>query len=253
MGCMGKVCILLLLYTFVLGVSQGFSLTGKEILERMDENTSYNTIIYEAEMTIISGNQKRTKSMEVKARGREDAITRFTNKEDRGTKYLKLGEDLWIYFPEENDTVKISGHMLKEGMMGSDVSYEDALEMSNRYEDYTIERKGDTQFKGRDCYVVELTAKTRDASYYRRRVFVDKETFVGIKEEMYAKSGKKLKTMEVPNPSDTIKTIGPFHIAVTLIIENELKRNSRTIFHMTSITINAPIDSSLFSKQYLTR
>ena len=55
----------------------------------------------------------------------------FTNPEDRGTRYLKRDKNLWIYFPKEQDTVKISGHLLKEGMMGSDVSYEDALESSD--------------------------------------------------------------------------------------------------------------------------
>ena len=70
----------------------------------------------------------RYKTMNAVAEGSDKAFAEFTNPEDRGTRYLKLEKDMWIYFPKEQDTVKISGHLLKEGMMGSDVSYEDALE-----------------------------------------------------------------------------------------------------------------------------
>jgi len=75
--------------------------------------------------------------MKVDGSGTDKALVEFTNPQDKGTRYLKIGKELWIYFPSEQDMVKISGHMLKEGMMGSDVSYEDALETDALHKKYS--------------------------------------------------------------------------------------------------------------------
>jgi outer membrane lipoprotein-sorting protein len=104
------------------------ALTGEEILARMDLNKAFTTISYTAKMQIAQGSVVRMKTMKAKATSDGKAIVEFTNPEDKGIKYLKIDKNLWIYYPEEDDTVPISGHLLKEGMMGSDVSYEDALE-----------------------------------------------------------------------------------------------------------------------------
>ena len=56
---------------------------------------------------------------EGRRRRREESFVEFTNPEDKGVRYLKTDKNLWMYFPVEQETVKISGHLLKEGMMGS--------------------------------------------------------------------------------------------------------------------------------------
>lgn len=234
-------------------------LSGKEILKKMDANNEYKTMVFEAVMEIHSRGQVRTKKMIAETISDTDegdkAITKFVNKEDAGTKYLKIGDRLWIYFPSENDVMKISGHLLKQGMMGSDVSYEDALEQNEKYKKYNIELHGDKEVNARDCYVVMLTAKegAEDVSYYKREMFVDKENFVGIKENMYAKSGRLLKEFEVINPKENVKKIGPFYIAVKNVVRDKKKRGSKTIFHMTSIKLNVELDEGKFSKRYLRR
>ena len=143
-------------------------------------------------MEITIGGETRYKTMNALAQGSTKAFVEFTNPEDRGVRYLKRDKNLWIYFPREQDTVKISGHLLKEGMMGSDVSYEDALESSDYAEKYTAALKQD-ETVGTACFVVELTAKVDTAAYDRRVLWIDAERYVTLKQEMYAKSGRLLK------------------------------------------------------------
>ena len=112
-------------------------------MRKLDANVSYSSIRYTGRMEITIGGETRSKTMDAIAQGSSRAFVEFTNPEDRGTRYLKRDKNLWIYFPKEQDTVKLSGHLLKEGMMGSDVSYEDALESSNYQEKYTATRKAD--------------------------------------------------------------------------------------------------------------
>lgn len=227
-----------------------FGLSGEEILEKMDHNRDYETVTADASMEIHIGDQVRTKGMRITSLAREEkSIVEFTNPEDEGTRYLMIEDNLWIYFPEEEDVVKISGHMLKEGMMGSDVSYEDALEADKLTDKYEIAVAGEDTLDGRACYVIELNAAVRDAPYFRRKMWVDKEWFIAWKEQMYAKSGMLLKEARVLE----VKEIGSRHVPVKSVMENKLRKDSRTIFTMSDIELDAPVDKDAFTMRNLRR
>ena len=223
--------------------------TVDEILTRTDANMSYQSIRYSGRMEITVGGETRYKTMDVIAQGTSKAFAEFTNPEDRGTRYLKLDKNLWIYFPKEQDTVKISGHLLKEGMMGSDVSYEDALESADYRARYTPALKGEETVNGRRCFVVELSAKVPTASYDRQLLWIDAERYVRVKSEMYARSGKLLK---VATTLDVVHLGDRWFPARTELV-SKLRSNTRTIFAMDKIDIGAAVEEKQFSMAALTR
>jgi outer membrane lipoprotein-sorting protein len=219
------------------------------ILAKVDANLSYASISYSGRMEITIGAQTRYKTMDAIAAGSSKAFSEFTNPEDRGTRYLKLGKDLWIYFPKEQDTVKISGHLLKEGMMGSDLSYEDALESGDFKAKYTAALKGRDKVGDRDCFVIELSARIPTAAYDRRLLWIDAERFIGLKEEMYAKSGKLLKassTLEVAR-------IGERWFPTKTEFVSKLRSGTKTVFSMSKIAIDVPIDERRFTMAALSK
>jgi outer membrane lipoprotein-sorting protein len=219
------------------------------ILARLDSNESFRSISYTGRMEITIGGETRYKTMESVAQGADKAFTEFTNPEDRGVRYLKLGKDLWIYFPKEQDTVKISGHLLQEGMMGSDLSYQDALESQDFLVKYSAELKGRESVDGRDCFIVELSAKVPTAVYDRRVLWIDSERFVGLKQEMYARSGKLLKlstTLEVAK-------LGARWYPSKIEFVSKLRSNTKTVFSMTRIALDLPVDPKRFTMAALTK
>jgi outer membrane lipoprotein-sorting protein len=223
--------------------------TGYEILKKMDTHKDFTSIEYSAIMEIHIKNKIRTKSLKVLSLSGDEtrAIVEFTNTEDEGTKYLMIAKNLWIYFPEEEDVVKISGHMLKEGMMGSDVSYEDALESDALSDKYTVTLSGEENINSQDCYVLTLDAKVKKVPYYKRKMWVDKNTFVALKEEMYAKSGKMLKVSNVLE----MENINGRNIATKVEMVNVLRKDSRTVFTMQNIIFDKPLDEKIFTLRYL--
>ena len=81
--------------------------------------------------------------------------------------------------------------------MGSDLSYEDMMDdrkLSDVYDAVVIESEniGET-----DCLIVEMTVTKEDVAYQMRKLWVDQSRFIPLKEELYAKSGKLLKRMEL--------------------------------------------------------
>lgn len=240
---------LLALFFVITIISYSFAITPDEILSAMDRNRDYGTISYTATMEIHVGGEVRTKTMKATGMGTQKALAEFTNAEDKGTKYLKIGKELWIYFPSEQDVVKISGHMLKEGMMGSDVSYEDALEADALHRKYSAAISGDEDFEDHACYVLTLDATVKDAPYYKRKMWVDKELFIPWKEEMYAKSGTLLKVSQVLD----VKKIGARHFPTKVEMVNKLRKDTKTVFEMSDVIFDIKLDNNIFSLQNLQR
>ena len=107
---------------------------------------------------------------------------------------LKLEDKLWTYSPQTDRVIQISGHMLRQSVMGSDMSYNDMMEDRPLLELYEAILEGSVIIDGRDHWIMLLKAKVKGLSYPQRRSWIDKEYLLPMKEELYAKSGKLLKT-----------------------------------------------------------
>jgi len=222
-------------------------LTAEEIINRRDDNEYFDSVKIEAEMIIVSGGRKIIKTM-VALSDKKNSLVEFTNPQDRGTKFLKREDDLWMFFPDAEEIIKISGHMLNQGMMGSDFSYQDIMESDKLTDLYNFEIIEEEEIEGHLCYVLEGIAREGvKVSYYRRVSWIDKERFIGLKEELYAQSGKLLKETK----ANEIQEIEGRWIPIDSVMENKLRKNTYTGFKLTQIEFNPEIPEGTFSLQSL--
>jgi outer membrane lipoprotein-sorting protein len=224
-----------------------------ELLRQIDNNEIYTTIEYDGEIIIECQGRRDVKVMKAWARGNTDSFIEFTNPEDRGTKYLKRGGRLYVYSPDTEGVMLISGHMLKESMMGSDMSYEDTINNDTLSSRYNPVLSGSETWSGpggsRDAWVLELTAKTRTESYPKRKLWIDKETGDLLHYELYALSGAKLKEYTLLK----VDVIGGRRFPVEGEMRDLLRRDSKTTFVMKNVVLDRPIADSVFSQRNLER
>jgi len=236
-------------YVILASPAESQTLSGEEIMKRVDKNRIYEKIEYNGKMTVKKGDKARVKLMHVYAEGVDKALIEFTNPEDKGTKYLKLSNELWMYFPDAEDVIKISGHMFRESMMGSDFSYEDAMENEELLNKYSVEVLGSETVNDRDCYVLELITKDKKITYAKRKLWVDKEKFVVLKTQLFALSGKLIKEAVM----EDVKKYGDRYFVTKLTMMNKLIKDSATVFEMTDINFGVDIPDGTFSKRSLER
>src|SRR5690554_2647593 len=150
--------------------------TADQILERVDRNLSSDNRIFESTMTIHGTRSSRTLTSRTHAVGDKRSFTEYLSPpREEGTKMLKLEEQLWIYSPSTDRTIQISGHMLRQSVMGSDLSYEDMMDDRKFTDTYNAEVTATEEMDGRECWVLELKAKVDDVSYASRKLWVDTE------------------------------------------------------------------------------
>lgn len=223
-------------------------LSAQEIIERLDRNHDFQSAYMEARMEISIGRRKVTKSLRTWSDGDKKAFVEFTDKRDR-SRILKIGDDLWLFSPTAESEVKLSGEMLKQGMAGSDFSYQDALENEHMLKLYTASLSGEETFIGRPCYLLELTAKENvEVSYYRRKMWVDKDRFIELKEELFAPSGKLLKM----SATEKVEQFGNRYYPTVVVMEDKLRKKSSTRFIIDKIQFDVAIPAGTFTRQRLT-
>ncbi|MDR1576331.1 MAG: outer membrane lipoprotein-sorting protein [Treponema sp.] len=239
---------------FVLAVTAGAAAFGQtpsaaELLRRVDDNEIFTTIVYEGEMIIDYQGKRFVKTMKAWGRENNDNFTEFTNPEDRGVKYLKKGGRLYVYSPDTEEVMLISGHMLKESMMGSDMSYEDTIENDKLSNRYNPSLGGSEAWNGRDCWVLDLAAKKKTESYPRQKMWIEKETGDCLHYEQFALSGAKLKEYNL----NKIEVIAGRRFPVEMEIRDLLRKNSKTTLVMKKVIMDQPIADSVFSQRNLSR
>lgn len=242
----------LILFIFILFLNCGLLYaqepSGKTILEKVDGNYIAENREVTSTMVIKARRGTRTIKAQSWIQGIEKAFTEYLSPaREKGTKMLKIKDELWIYSPSTDRTIKIAGHMLRSSLMGSDVSYEDYMEdpkLSNMYDAKLI---GEEKLGSRNCYVLNLTAKKGRVAYYFRKMWVDKERYLPLKEERFAKSGKLLKRLTI----NKVFKIGERWYPQKMIFKDVLMKGSGTEFIINSIEFNVKIPEYIFSKASL--
>ena len=221
--------------------------SGKEILDRIDANMSAHSRYVKSKMVIHGPRSSRTIESETWAEG-ESAFTEYlAPAREKGTKMLKLEDQLWIFSPSTDRTIQISGNMLRQSVMGSDLSYEDMMDNTKLIDQYDATVVDSETYQDTDCWIVEMTAKTEDVAYQMRKLWVDKNRYIPLKEELYAKSGKLLKKTELTD----IQQHGSRWYPGKITFKDMLKTGAGTEFIVDEIRFEVEIPEYLLTKASL--
>jgi outer membrane lipoprotein-sorting protein len=222
--------------------------SAKEIIEKVDKNMSAESRIFTSKMIIRGTRNTRTIESKSWSKGEKQSFTEYLSPpREQGTKMLKLENQLWIFSPPTDRIIQISGHMLRQSVMGSDLSYEDMMEDAHLLNHYDGKVEKDEKFEDRLCWVILLTANSGDVAYQVQKVWIDKERFIPLKKELYAKSGLLLKRMEL---SDVSQIQGRW-FPKKMLFKDVLKEGNGTEFLIENIEFNAPIPDYILSKASL--
>ena len=223
---------------------------GATILKNIDENMSAENMVMTSTMVIHGRRTSRSVTSQSWIQGEEKAFTEYLKPaREAGTKMLKLGDQLWTYSPDTDRTIRIAGHMLRQSIMGSDLSYEDMMEDSKLSEIYDASVSGEEEIQGRQCWVLDLTATREDVAYHSRKMWVDKERMISLKENRYAKGGKLLKTSEI---KEVLRAEGRWYPKRS-VFKDALSHGDGTEFIVESIEFNVDIPDYIFSRAALRR
>ena len=224
--------------------------SGEQVLQRVDANMTSETRIIVSRMIIHGRRRSRTVESRSWAKGEDAAFTEYlAPAREKGTKMLKLSDRLWVYSPHTDRIIQLSGHMLRQSVMGSDLSYEDMMDDPHLANLYSAVVTGREVVAERMCWVLQLTAKKKDVAYQSRKLWVDQERYVPVQQELYAKGGRLLKRMELTH----FKQMNRRWYPMRMVFKDMLRAGKGTEFVVESIEFDAAIPEHMLSKAALRR
>ncbi len=164
-------------------------LTPKEILHRADESRgNIEGVKWRVFIHSIESDRKQERTLYVQAKGYDFLGTLISPPKVKGQKLLMIDHNMWFTKPGLRKSVPISP---RQKLVGG-ASYGD-IAATNYADDYEATPLDDEVVKDELCYVFDLKAIHKNATYDRIKYWVSKKRFVGVKAEFHTVSGKMFK------------------------------------------------------------
>lgn len=181
--------------------------------------------------------------------GEQKYFMYFHNPADvRGTsfivyKYPGKDDDRWIFIPAINLVNRIAAKDSRSSFVGSDFTYEDVSGRDLEADTYKYVREDTIQ--GKPCHVIESAPKN-PAEYTRKLSWVDKATYLPLKDEYYDVQGSLYKVFT----AEAIAVAGGYPTVTRRSMEN-LKSGHKTEVVFDNISYNVGLGDDVFSERYL--
>lgn len=237
--------IILLCIIFCSTAAAANTETLENVLERVERNMQVKNVIYTAVMNVVSAGEERSMSMGIYIKD-ENSVYIEVNESSVGhtSRVLRKDGQFWLYIPSAGRSVRIKGHMMKDGFMGSDFTYEDMSEYRKLEDLYDI-----TMEENDSLYILTMNAAAEDAPYKMKKSYIRKDIYLPSKEEIYSSSGRLLKEFEVLEYAEKDGR----NIPSRILMKDMLKQGGYTEIIYNEIKILKNLDSKYFQKTYLER
>lgn len=225
---------------------------AKEILQKIDQQMVTESAEATATMVITNRRGRETRiTSRSWSKGETTSLVEYLSPaREKGVKMLRLEDVLWMYTPQADRVIQISGHMLRQSVSGSDLSYEDMVDNGKLIDLYDAAVVGEEAFMDRDCYILRLRVKEgiEDVAYAQRKVWVDKTRYLPLKEERYAKNGTTLlKNFEIRS----VMKIGNRWYPEEMYFKDVMARGQGTLYIIEDIKFGVDIPEYIFTKASL--
>jgi len=238
------------------------NIDAKELARKAENNMRSDRTYFRGKMTVVSPRLSRPRVVAFHSwedsKGKKSLIRIDAPVKDKGTGFLKLHPNLWMYIPRVERTVRIPPSMMLQSWMGSDFSNDDLVRDSSELEDYDHfllgidpgKDKTSEDAVGRRAYVVEYRPKEEAAVVWGRILaWLDIESGAPLRQDFYDEEGEKLRVMRFSDFRHVGKRYVPHHWNMTPLD----KPGHSTTIEVDEIEFDPEFSSSIFTTRNLKR
>jgi outer membrane lipoprotein-sorting protein len=168
-----------------------------------------------------------------------------------GTRFLTMDTasgttDQWIFLPELGKIRRIAASESGGSFMGTDFSYDDisSVDRDAALDTHTLLRE--ETLNGNACHVIQSIPKDSSFQYSKTISWIDKESYLIYKTEMYNRRGELTKTMEMSAFKDIQGRMTPMQTKISTV-----GAGTSTTIYMEIMKYDDPIPEAVFTTAYL--
>jgi len=168
-----------------------------------------------------------------------------------GTRFLTMdnasgGSDQWIFLPNLGRVRRIASSESGGSFMGTDFSYDDISSMDREVtlDNHSVLRE--EALNSNMCYVIQSVPKDSSYQYSKTITWVDKNSYLIYRAEMYNRRGELIKVMEQSDFRDIQGRVTPMQTKISTTAAG-----TSTTIYMEIMKYDDPIPESVFTTAYL--
>ena len=169
----------------------------------------------------------------------------------RGARFLIIENspqnDMYMYMPGLFKVRKITSKRISSSILGTDFSYEDYERLHGVFSDLRAEQADDALLGGRPVHVINSYPEA-DSGYDRITTYIDTETCVSLRTELYENDQQLRKVLSVS--ADDIRKTGNIFVPHMLLMK-DLRDKTETRMIVEDVQIDVPLDDALFDPEQL--
>lgn len=249
-----KTVMLFLMTTFFVGFL--FSEDGKSIIQKSLDIKRPKYTHSALRMTLINAKgEKEERKIEEWAKdpGDKTGAVMIVFKSPaslKDTRFLQIvnagrANDKWIYLPSLRTVRRIAGAEGSKSFVGTEATYDDIETRKIEQDNHVL--LGEEKVNGYDCWKIEsVSVDPKDTQYSKKISYIDKNTYIPIKAEMYDKKNALLKELII----EKLEQKDGYWIPVKGYLKN-VQTNHITALEILKLELDKPIDDKIFTQNFL--
>jgi outer membrane lipoprotein-sorting protein len=221
--------------------------TAEEIVGRLQTNQVFRTSRIQGVMTVTDRFGTKETRFVSYSRGDAEALIEFTSPEEKGQKILRTKDEIYLFYPDAEEVIRLQGAAFRDAVLGSDMSYEDLTGGKTLLGTYRVSLEGTDTVDGAECYRIRMEAKARNVAYPVQVMWVDPKLWAARRMQQFSLAGRLLKEISLGD----FKVVAGRTVATRMVLEDKLKKNSRTVFVVERIEVDITLDPKLFTLENL--
>ena len=164
----------------------------KESFNYMRGKTSISTV----DMTIHRPDWERVVTIKAWTKGEDESIFWIiAPPKDHGNGTLKKKQQMWMYNPKVNRSIKIPPSMMSQAWMGSDFSNDDLSKTDSMIKDYIHTIEGTETHEGKKVYLIKSMPKPEAPVIWGMQKLKIREDRIFLAQEFYDEDLKLVKAL----------------------------------------------------------
>lgn len=201
-------------------------------------------------MTIKTPDWSRTLEIISDVEGKNEALSTIQSPpKEKGIRTLRIGNNMWNYFPKLKRKVAVSSSMLLASWMGSDFTNDDILKASSMSDDYDHAFLKDEKVNDEELKIIVNTAKSNSKVMWPRiHTYASKKDCLPRMYKYFDKEGKVRRTLTLSD----IKEYDGHKVPTHWEMVPEDDKSKMTTIDYKSLKFNTSFPKNHFSQQSLT-
>ena len=239
------VWLILLLFSAYREVSP---IDAREIARKLDNMYRSDSSFSEMAMEVTTPDWARTLEMQVWTAGTDKTLVRILEpKKERGVGTLRIGNEMWNYFPRVNKIMKIPPSMMMSSWMGSDFTNDDLVREFTLMKDFDFKL---VRPEGAQDDLLYLEARPKEGVpvvWSRILAAVRAADLIPVWEEYYDDRDARMRRMDFSD----LRKFGSREVPATLTLVPANKKGNKTVLRYKVIQFDPGVDDSIMTLRNL--